>query len=107
MESLIDSSTLVCRGVSPVASGGPSGSSLTLRLLLSVAGGMDRTVRPQAPRVPTPVRTAGRPPDLRLGGVGGQGPGGDLVESHERDGAGRVAEHLGGIAPQLQGLAGG
>src|SRR6478735_6737811 len=60
MESLIERSTLVWRGVSPEASGGPSGSSLTLRLLLLVAGVMDRTVRRQPPRNQTPVRTACR-----------------------------------------------
>src|SRR6476661_179654 len=60
MESLIETSTLVWRGVSPVASGGPSGSSLTWRLL-SWAGVMDRTVRRQAPPNQTPVRTGVSP----------------------------------------------
>src|SRR3954447_7786196 len=60
MESLIETSTLVWRGVSPVASGGPSGSSLTWRLL-SWAGVMDRTVRPRAPPNQTRVRTGVSP----------------------------------------------
>src|SRR5262245_40393926 len=97
MESLIERSTLVCRGVSPVASGGPSGSSLTLRLLFV----MIRTVRRQALRFHTPVRTACRPIGSVFGLVGRHGPGGDLVQADQGDRARGVAQHLDAVADQL------
>src|SRR5215203_2549138 len=70
MASLIERSTLVWRAVSPEASGGPSGSSLTLRLLLPSTGVMVRTVRRRPPRNQTPVRT-GVSSVADLGLVGG------------------------------------
>src|SRR5215212_11740008 len=57
MASLMVASTRCWRGVSPVASGGPSGSSLTLRALFV----MVRTVRPEPACDQTPVRTGVSP----------------------------------------------